>query len=209
MLGDFQVLLGLRIQQGQTGSRALSDRDAVACRAARRCIVVEDAERHSGGRAAALMYRGQGHYLGYDQSAAHVVLDTLDEMTTSCATVAGQSKSIARLAGRHVRAFARDVCSSKSARDGCRTRPAVTTTDRSRSSTHSRLRPARYRDHELRQPAVVPQLADASEVARQWCVAWDHLLALVPNPQGWSRRSGGDARDRRILRRPRATIART
>jgi sugar-phosphatase len=63
------------------------------------CIVVEDAEpgilagRAAGAHVVAVR---AANYLGYDQSAAHVVLDTLVEMTDElCDRLLGQTTTIA------------------------------------------------------------------------------------------------------------------
>jgi len=101
MLGDFQVLLGAEdYSKGKPDPEPyLTAMQLLAVQPAA-CIVVEDAEPGIlAGRAAGahVIAVRAANYLGYDQSAAHVVLDTLDEMTDElCDRLLGQSKSIAR-----------------------------------------------------------------------------------------------------------------
>jgi HAD superfamily hydrolase (TIGR01509 family) len=101
MIGDFQVLLGAEdYSKGKPDPEPyLTAMQLLAVQPAA-CIVVEDAEPGIlAGRAAGahVIAVRAANYLGYDQSAAHVVLDTLDEMTDElCDRLLGQSKSIAR-----------------------------------------------------------------------------------------------------------------
>jgi HAD superfamily hydrolase (TIGR01509 family) len=100
MLGDFQVLLGAEdYSKGKpdpepylTAMRLLGVPPAA-------CIVVEDAEPGIlAGRAAGahVIAVRAANYLGYDQSAADVVLDTLDEMTDElCDRLLAQTGSMA------------------------------------------------------------------------------------------------------------------
>jgi len=100
MLGDFRVLLGAEdYSKGKPDPEPyLTAMQLLAVQPAA-CIVVEDAEPGIlAGRAAGahVIAVRAANYLGYDQSAAHVVLDTLDEMTDElCDRLLGQSKSIA------------------------------------------------------------------------------------------------------------------
>ncbi len=100
MLSDFRVLLGAEdYSKGKpdpepylTAMRMLAVPPAA-------CIVVEDAEPGIlAGRAAGahVIAVRAANYLGYDQSAADVVLDTLDGMTDDlCDRLLAQSKTIA------------------------------------------------------------------------------------------------------------------
>ena len=100
MLGDFRVLLGAEdYRKGKpdpepylTAMRLLAVPPAA-------CIVVEDAEPGIlAGRAAGahVIAVRAANYLGYDQSAADVVLDTLDGLTDElCDRLLAQTESIA------------------------------------------------------------------------------------------------------------------
>jgi HAD superfamily hydrolase (TIGR01509 family) len=85
MLGDFRVLLGAEdYKKGKPDPEPYLTAMRLLSAAPTACIVVEDAEpgilagRAAGAHVVAVRV---ANYLGYDQSAAHVVLDTLEELT--------------------------------------------------------------------------------------------------------------------------------
>jgi HAD superfamily hydrolase (TIGR01509 family) len=100
MLGDFRVLLGAEdYRKGKPDPEPYLTAMRLLGVAADTCIVVEDAEpgilagRAAGAHVVAVR---AANYLGYDQSAAHVVLDTLVEMTDElCDRLLGQTTTIA------------------------------------------------------------------------------------------------------------------
>jgi HAD superfamily hydrolase (TIGR01509 family) len=100
MLGDFRVLLGAEdYRKGKPDPEPYLTAMKLLAVQPTACIVVEDAEPGIlAGRAAGahvIAVRAANH-LGYDQSAAHAILNTLDEMTDDlCDRLLGQSQSIA------------------------------------------------------------------------------------------------------------------
>jgi len=100
MLDDFQILLGAEdYRKGKPDPEPYLTAMQLLAVQPSACIVVEDAEPGIlAGRAAGahVIAVRAANYLGYDQSAAHVVLDTLDEMTDElCDRLLGPSQSIA------------------------------------------------------------------------------------------------------------------
>jgi len=100
MLGDFRVLLGAEdYGKGKPDPEPYLTAMRLLGVPAAACIVVEDAEpgilagRAAGAHVVAVR---AANYLGYDQSAADVVLDTLDGMTDDlCDRLLAQTESIA------------------------------------------------------------------------------------------------------------------
>jgi HAD superfamily hydrolase (TIGR01509 family) len=100
MLGDFRVLLGAEdYSKGKPDPEPYLTAMRLLGVPPTACIVVEDAEPGIlAGRAAGahVIAVRAANYLGYDQSAADVVLDTLDEMTDElCDRLLAQTGSMA------------------------------------------------------------------------------------------------------------------
>jgi HAD superfamily hydrolase (TIGR01509 family) len=100
MLGDFRVLLGAEdYGKGKPDPEPYLTAMRLLAVPAAACIVVEDAEPGIlSGRAAgaSVIAVRAANYLGYDQSAADVVIDTFDELTDElCDRLLARSKSMA------------------------------------------------------------------------------------------------------------------
>jgi HAD superfamily hydrolase (TIGR01509 family) len=99
MLGDFRVLLGAEdYSKGKPDPEPYLTAMRLLAVPAAACIVVEDAEpgilsgRAAGARVIAVR---AANYLGYDQSAADVVIDTFDELTDElCDRLLARSNSM-------------------------------------------------------------------------------------------------------------------
>jgi len=100
MVADFRFLLGAEdYSRGKPDPEPYLTAMKLLGVAPAACLVVEDAEPGIlSGRAAgaSVIAVRAANYLGYDQSAAHVVLDTLNDLTDEiCDRLLAQSKSIA------------------------------------------------------------------------------------------------------------------